>query len=278
MPNASRARNGEGGLAALNNNKYAMELVDVDSDPGTFDSSSATLSLPAGATVQFAGLYYGARTSKGTGGAVAPDAAARGTVLLKRRARSPTRRWRRRSTTAPRSKAPTPASPTSPRSSPPPARASTRSPTSRRGPGKTATAAGRWSSPTPTRRAAAQHPRLRRPGLDQSRRSAAADRGRRARDAERRSVAASVGVVAYEGDRGSSGDRLWSTAPPSPTPPTRPTTSSTAPSPSAATISAAEPELLNQLGFDADVLGADGILGNDATGRRWKSRPASSST
>jgi hypothetical protein len=66
--------------AALNNNGYAMERVDID--PATFDSSSATLSIPAGATVQFAGLYYGARTSKGTGGEAATDPNARGTVLL----------------------------------------------------------------------------------------------------------------------------------------------------------------------------------------------------
>ena len=71
------AREGVGGLAALNNNGYAMSLVDVDSDPGTFDSSSATLGLPAGATVQFAGLFYGARTTKGAGGVEAPSAASR---------------------------------------------------------------------------------------------------------------------------------------------------------------------------------------------------------
>lgn len=78
---ASRAGTTSG--AALNNNAYAMERVDVDADLTTFDSSTATLSLPAGATVQFAGLYYGARTSKGTGGEAAVNAAARGTVLLR---------------------------------------------------------------------------------------------------------------------------------------------------------------------------------------------------
>src|ERR1700759_3453941 len=78
---ASRAGTATG--AALNNNAYAMERVDVDGDLTTFDSSSATLALPAGATVQFAGLYYGARTSKGTGGEAATNAAASGTVLLR---------------------------------------------------------------------------------------------------------------------------------------------------------------------------------------------------
>ncbi len=69
--------------AALNNNAYAMERVDVDGDPTTFDSSTGTLALPPGATVEFAGLYYGARTSAGKGGAAAANPAARGTVLLR---------------------------------------------------------------------------------------------------------------------------------------------------------------------------------------------------
>ncbi|MCW2954867.1 MAG: hypothetical protein JWQ48_4037 [Conexibacter sp.] len=69
--------------ALLNNNGYAMGFVDVDGDPATFDSSRATVSLPAGATVLFAGLYFGGRTSAGTGGAAAPSAAARGTVAFR---------------------------------------------------------------------------------------------------------------------------------------------------------------------------------------------------
>ncbi len=81
-PNCLESRAGTATGAALNNNAYAMERVDVDGDLTTFDSSTATLALPAGATVQFAGLYYGARLSKGTGGEAATDAAARGTVLL----------------------------------------------------------------------------------------------------------------------------------------------------------------------------------------------------
>lgn len=73
-------------LAKNNNNAYAMELVDADADAGTFDSSSSDLALPPGATVQFAGLYYGARTSGKKGalaGPAAPNPAARGTVLFK---------------------------------------------------------------------------------------------------------------------------------------------------------------------------------------------------
>lgn len=84
VANCVESRAGTATGAALNNNAYGMERVDVDADPTTFDSSTATLSLPAGATVQFAGLYYGGRTSKGAlGGVEAPNAAARGTVLLR---------------------------------------------------------------------------------------------------------------------------------------------------------------------------------------------------
>jgi uncharacterized repeat protein (TIGR01451 family) len=69
--------------SVLNNNNFTMERVAVD--PGTVDSSSAALSLPAGARVLFAGLYYGARTNAGTGGRSAPDTsvAALGRVDLK---------------------------------------------------------------------------------------------------------------------------------------------------------------------------------------------------
>ncbi len=55
---------------ALDNNTYNMQYVNTV--PGTvggvatFDSSSATLSLPSGATVLFAGLYWGADTSAGS--------------------------------------------------------------------------------------------------------------------------------------------------------------------------------------------------------------------
>jgi hypothetical protein len=59
-----------------------MGLVAVAGAAGTVDSSRATLALPAGAEVLFAGLYYGARTSAGSGGAAAPTAASRGTVLF----------------------------------------------------------------------------------------------------------------------------------------------------------------------------------------------------
>jgi hypothetical protein len=84
-PNCTAARAGTATGGSLNNNGYAMERVDVDGDPGTFDSSTATLALPPGATVTFAGLYYGGRLSKGggAGAEAAPEPTARGTLLLR---------------------------------------------------------------------------------------------------------------------------------------------------------------------------------------------------
>ena len=69
-------------LADNNDNNHNMTYVDVDADATTFDSSTATLTLPATAQVRFAGLYWGADTSAGAGGAVASDANSRGTVML----------------------------------------------------------------------------------------------------------------------------------------------------------------------------------------------------
>ena len=79
--NCLNARAGTG--TVLNNNNFVMERVDVDRT--MLDSSSARLSLPAGARVLFAGLYYGARTTAGTSGKAAPNAssAALRTVDLK---------------------------------------------------------------------------------------------------------------------------------------------------------------------------------------------------
>jgi uncharacterized repeat protein (TIGR01451 family) len=70
------ARAGRSG-AKLGNNSWNMEFVDVDSDSATFNSSRADVSLPADASILFAGLYWGANTSRGTNGSAAPDAAAR---------------------------------------------------------------------------------------------------------------------------------------------------------------------------------------------------------
>ena len=80
------------GTNARNNNTLDMGWLDVDSDPSTFDSSTAQLLLPSTGRVLFAGLYWtglqkkaavisGANGYKGTPLAP-PDANAIGTVKL----------------------------------------------------------------------------------------------------------------------------------------------------------------------------------------------------
>src|SRR6478752_3250523 len=70
------AANGPAGannIDAQNNNNYTMIGVDTDGDPlTTVNSSTATLALPAGSTVLFAGLYWGADQSAGGNGGAAP--------------------------------------------------------------------------------------------------------------------------------------------------------------------------------------------------------------
>jgi predicted actin-binding protein len=74
--------NAQDGIGAtLNNNNWNMTPVNVAG--GTVNSSAATVTLPSGATVLWAGLYWSADTSAGTNGAAAPNAAAKGTVGLK---------------------------------------------------------------------------------------------------------------------------------------------------------------------------------------------------
>ncbi|MEA2389646.1 MAG: large repetitive protein, partial [Thermoleophilaceae bacterium] len=82
--NAAACTQGKAGTgSSINNQDFAMAYVDADADATTFDSSSATMTLPAGATVLFAGLYWGADTSAGGSGVAAPAAASRGVVKLK---------------------------------------------------------------------------------------------------------------------------------------------------------------------------------------------------
>jgi uncharacterized repeat protein (TIGR01451 family) len=57
------ARDGTNTGGPANNNNYSMILVDIDGDATTADSSRATLSLPAGTTVEFAGLYWQATST-----------------------------------------------------------------------------------------------------------------------------------------------------------------------------------------------------------------------
>lgn len=77
--NCAAARNGT--AAANNNNDYNMAYQNTDGVPTIpANSSTATLTIPAGSTVLFAGLYWGADTSAGTGGSAAPSAAGRDIV------------------------------------------------------------------------------------------------------------------------------------------------------------------------------------------------------
>ncbi len=76
--NCATARNRTG--TSLNNNDFNMADVDVDSDATTFNSSTATVALPAGATVTWAGFYWSADTAAASGGAAAPTPAQRDSV------------------------------------------------------------------------------------------------------------------------------------------------------------------------------------------------------
>ena len=54
-----------GGSSIDNQSVGTIVNVDVNSDSSTFNSSSADLSVPAGSTIRFAGLYWGGRSSFG---------------------------------------------------------------------------------------------------------------------------------------------------------------------------------------------------------------------
>ncbi len=73
------AQNSGGNFA---NNQFNMRRVDIDGDGSTFNSSSADLSVPATGQVVFAGLYWGAQLSRGSGGQNAPSPNDRDDVLL----------------------------------------------------------------------------------------------------------------------------------------------------------------------------------------------------
>ncbi|MGI9196122.1 MAG: hypothetical protein ACR2KE_01520 [Candidatus Nanopelagicales bacterium] len=59
----AEARQGGGTSARFNNNSYSMVMVDIDADPTTINSSSADLLIPTRAPILFAGLYWGAGAS-----------------------------------------------------------------------------------------------------------------------------------------------------------------------------------------------------------------------
>lgn len=63
---------------ALNNNNYNIVNVDVDSDPTTANSSTAQLTMPAGASVAWAGLYWTANSPSGLTAVAAYAAKLRG--------------------------------------------------------------------------------------------------------------------------------------------------------------------------------------------------------
>jgi uncharacterized repeat protein (TIGR01451 family) len=67
---ASNCASAQAGTA-LANNAFAMVNLDADSDASTFNSSSATLALPDGFQVLWAGLYWGARLNAGSNGSAA---------------------------------------------------------------------------------------------------------------------------------------------------------------------------------------------------------------
>ncbi|TWD82228.1 putative repeat protein (TIGR01451 family) [Kribbella amoyensis] len=62
-----------GGSADANNNSWTMQLLDADSDSSTQSSSAATMNLPPGAKVLYAGLFWGAARGAGKGGTSSPD-------------------------------------------------------------------------------------------------------------------------------------------------------------------------------------------------------------
>ena len=76
--NCAAAKNG----SPFNNNDFNMINVDVDADAATANSSSATVSLPAGSTVEWAGLYWSADTAAASGGVAAANAALKDRVKL----------------------------------------------------------------------------------------------------------------------------------------------------------------------------------------------------
>jgi uncharacterized repeat protein (TIGR01451 family) len=75
----TNARNGVGGS---DNDDFAMQYVDVDADASTFNSSQATLALPPGASVLWAGLYWGGDSGSPLRNQVAFSTPFSGTVTL----------------------------------------------------------------------------------------------------------------------------------------------------------------------------------------------------
>ncbi len=81
--------NPAGSSGQVDKSGQQMMWIDVDTDPVTFNSSSATLDLPPGAEVLTAQLVWGGTTQVGQGGRAPPDPTATGTVLLAAPAMAP---------------------------------------------------------------------------------------------------------------------------------------------------------------------------------------------
>ena len=87
MPSCANVQNG---TTAGQNNYFFMTYVDTDSDAGTFNSSSATVTVPTGATVLYAGLSWSGTLAAGAfsghpelTGVAAPTSASKGIVNFK---------------------------------------------------------------------------------------------------------------------------------------------------------------------------------------------------
>lgn len=64
--NCASSRTDTSGSGNFRNNDFTMVNSDVDGDASTFNSSRATLGMPAGSTVLFAGLYWSGRGGNAT--------------------------------------------------------------------------------------------------------------------------------------------------------------------------------------------------------------------
>lgn len=255
------------GPGSLNNNGWNMTRVDVDADASTFSSSTATLSLPPGATVRFAGLYYGSRTSAGAGGAGAPNPPARGAVRL----RAPGAPGYTTITAAVADSAAVAGAYV--------AFADVTAAVAAAGPGQytvadvqSGTGVDRFAgwALVVVYRDPAQPPRNLTvfdglASIESSDPPLSIPVGGFVTPLTG-AVRSTVGVVAYEGDRASSGDRLLLNGVSlgdASNPPTNVFNSSIAQR--GAPLAGGNPAYLNQLGFDADLIAADGILPNGAT-------------
>ncbi|WP_203681025.1 Ig-like domain-containing protein, partial [Actinoplanes siamensis] len=73
----------DGAGSRLDDNDFAMVNADADQDSGTVNDSTATVALPPGSTVLFAGLYWSANTTAGSLGTAARAADDQDRVRLK---------------------------------------------------------------------------------------------------------------------------------------------------------------------------------------------------